>query len=262
MPSNTTNFQWLKPTVAGDNDIWGDELNSNLDSQDSLIRSFMNSFIGATAPTTAQAGTLWLNNTTSPYVYSIYDGTNWAVIGSLNPTAHTFTGTSVSAYIGDMKFSAQSANHGSWILCNGQSLDTTTYSGLFAVIGYSFGGSGATFFAPNMQGQVAGAIGQGSYVGATNRTSGQFVGGESTTLSVPNMPSHSHTINTANVTGAFSSFDGPFAGNILPGSAGLWTNSTSINIFSTQINPTGSGASFTNMQPTLFVGNYFIYSGA
>lgn len=37
-----------------------------------------------------------------------------------------------------------------WILANGASLSTATYPALFAVIGYNFGGSGASFNVPNM----------------------------------------------------------------------------------------------------------------
>ena len=36
-----------------------------------------------------------------------------------------------------------------YVLCNGASLDTTTYANLFAVIGYTFGGSSANFNVPD-----------------------------------------------------------------------------------------------------------------
>jgi microcystin-dependent protein len=35
-----------------------------------------------------------------------------------------------------------------WLICNGASLSTTTYAALFAVIGYTFGGSGPNFNLP------------------------------------------------------------------------------------------------------------------
>lgn len=37
-----------------------------------------------------------------------------------------------------------------WLLCNGQSVTTSLYSELFAVIGYNYGGSGADFNVPNL----------------------------------------------------------------------------------------------------------------
>jgi microcystin-dependent protein len=36
-----------------------------------------------------------------------------------------------------------------WLLCNGASVSTTTYAALFAIVGYTFGGSGASFNLPN-----------------------------------------------------------------------------------------------------------------
>ena len=36
----------------------------------------------------------------------------------------------------------------SWLACDGDTLDTTTYATLFAVIGYEYGGSGTSFDLP------------------------------------------------------------------------------------------------------------------
>lgn len=40
-----------------------------------------------------------------------------------------------------------------WLKCNGASLSTTTYSSLFGGIGYTFGGSGASFNVPDLRGE-------------------------------------------------------------------------------------------------------------
>jgi microcystin-dependent protein len=47
-----------------------------------------------------------------------------------------------------MDFARPTAPAG-WLPCDGQSLSTTTYAALFAAIGYTWGGSGANFNAPN-----------------------------------------------------------------------------------------------------------------
>lgn len=39
-----------------------------------------------------------------------------------------------------------------WRLCNGASLSTTSFPALFAVIGYTYGGSGSSFLLPDTQG--------------------------------------------------------------------------------------------------------------
>ena len=37
MPTTTTNYSWNKPTVGGDEDLWGGYLNGNWDSLDTLL---------------------------------------------------------------------------------------------------------------------------------------------------------------------------------------------------------------------------------
>lgn len=71
-----------------------------------------------------------------------------------------------------------------WLICNGASLDTTTYAALFAVIGYTFGGSGANFLLPNL----AGRFPQGAGTLAAT-------GGEAThLLTAAEIPAHAHPI--------------------------------------------------------------------
>ena len=42
-----------------------------------------------------------------------------------------------------------------WLLCNGATLSTTTYAALFAVVGYTYGGSGGNFLLPSMTNKFA-----------------------------------------------------------------------------------------------------------
>ena len=51
--------------------------------------------------------------------------------------------------IGTIMESTSNALDSTWLLCEGQSLDTTAYADLFAVIGYTYGGAGANFNLPN-----------------------------------------------------------------------------------------------------------------
>jgi microcystin-dependent protein len=159
-------------------------------------------------------------------------------------------------YTGDFKHSLQSANHGRWLICNGQAVSRTVYSALFAIIGTAFGaGDGSTtFLLPNCLGRVNGSIGQGS--GLSNRTPGQVVGAETHTLTVAQMPLHNHIDGTASINNnlSFGSSSTTVAGNINVQSS----TSTALHAITSS---TGGGGSHNNMQPTIFLGNTFIYAG-
>lgn len=79
-----------------------------------------------------------------------------------------------------------------WELCNGQSLSTTAYPELFALIGYNYGGSGESFNIPNFNNCLARA-------GTIGADWGPF-GAENTTLTVENFPGHSHSVITTSAS--------------------------------------------------------------
>jgi microcystin-dependent protein len=136
---------------------------------------------------------------------------------------------------------------------------------LFEVIGTSFGSDGeGTFKIPDMRGRTACAIGQG--VGLTNRTIGAYVGAETHTLSVDEIPSHAHTItdnghthsyvNNTNDQGTDNAFGTETAADQVDVASTTGNSTTGITI-----NSTGGGQAHNNMQPSAFIGNVFIYTG-
>lgn len=82
-----------------------------------------------------------------------------------------------------------------YLLCDGAVVSRVTYSALFAVIGVTFGSgnSSDTFHLPDLQGRVIVGAGQG--VGLSRRNIAEKAGEESHTLSVGEMPAHTHTQN-------------------------------------------------------------------
>jgi len=66
--------------------------------------------------------------------------------------------------IGDIKASLQAANHGKWLLCDGQAVSRTTYADLFTLIGTNFGtGDGVTTFnVPDYRGKFLRGLGGNS----------------------------------------------------------------------------------------------------
>ncbi len=155
---------------------------------------------------------------------------------------------------GDFKFSAQTTNHGKWLLCNGQGVSRTTYPSLFEIFGTSFGaGDGTTTFnLPDFRGRIFGAIGQGK--GLTNREIGNSVGEERHAMTAAELVSHSHqqSIGYSSGSGYYGSTS-PGVGSVFYNQADGFTSK------SEKTSTAGSSAPFNVMQPTIFAGNVFVY---
>ncbi len=83
-----------------------------------------------------------------------------------------------------------------WAYCNGQTLAIAQNQALFSLLGTTFGGNGVTTFQlPNLQGRVPINTGQGP--GLSNYNLGQVGGVETNTLTINNLPSHTHSGNVA-----------------------------------------------------------------
>jgi microcystin-dependent protein len=119
-----------------------------------------------------------------------------------------------------------------WLLCDGAAVNSTTYPDLFGAIGYTWGGSGDTFNVPDLRGRAPIGSGQGS--GLTNRTLAQKGGEETHQLTVAEMPSHSHTLET------IPNYDG---------TNGYWELNMMANPETVTTNPTGGDQPHNNMQP-------------
>uniref|UniRef100_A0A6C0HS71 Phage tail collar domain-containing protein n=1 Tax=viral metagenome TaxID=1070528 RepID=A0A6C0HS71_9ZZZZ len=80
-----------------------------------------------------------------------------------------------------------------FLYCDGSSLSTTTYSALFALIGYSYGGSDGTFSLPSFKGNMPlGGNGDTTSNNPVPSYGGSIIGGNST---ISDVPSHTHTIS-------------------------------------------------------------------
>lgn len=81
-----------------------------------------------------------------------------------------------------------------YLLCDGQSVSTTTFADLFAVIGYTYGGSDASFNVPNLQGRIP--VGRDT-AQVEFDTLGEASGSKTNTLVTANMAAHTHSGTTA-----------------------------------------------------------------
>lgn len=102
-----------------------------------------------------------------------------------------------------------------FLLCDGTSYATASYAALFAVIAYTYGGSGANFNVPDLRDRTI--VGVSS---ANSKTLAQSIGANtvtptgnsgSTTLTSQQIPSHLHTggtMGTGTISGGF--YNPPF----------------------------------------------------
>ena len=164
---------------------------------------------------------------------------------------------SQDTFIGEIKMFAGNFAPQGYALCNGQLLQISQHQALFSIIGTTYGGDGqVTFALPDLRGRAP--IHAGTGPGLSPRNLGSSGGLETTTLTVNNLPSHSHTVNAISATGNSNSPTGN-----LPASTGFldneYSNATTpaATMGAGMIGSTGNGQAANNMQPYVTI-NYII----
>ena len=136
-----------------------------------------------------------------------------------------------------------------WAQCNGQLLSIASNSALFSLLGTFYGGDGRTTFAvPGLRGRTP--IHQGNGPGLSAKSMGQRGGNENTTLTIANLPPHSHNRGISTAAGEENN---PL-NNFVAAHAGAFNEDASNQVASSN---TGSNTSFSNRDPYLVV-NYCI----
>lgn len=100
-------------------------------------------------------------------------------------------------YLGEIRAFGFNYAPVNWAFCNGQTIPISQNTGLFSLLGDTFGGNGRTDFGiPNLMGRAA--IHTGTGPGLTNRRLGQMGGQTSVTLTAAQIPGHNHGLNVDN----------------------------------------------------------------
>ena len=137
-----------------------------------------------------------------------------------------------------------------WLICDGSAISRTTYANLFNAIGTTYGtGDGSTTFnLPNLKGKIP----VGYDANDTDFNTVGKTGGEKThTLTVNEIPSHSHTVN-------FTINDADYSANVYQLFGGEQTNANAS--YSKTSKATGGSQAHNNMIPYVTM-NYIIYAG-
>jgi microcystin-dependent protein len=129
-----------------------------------------------------------------------------------------------------------------WALCNGQLLPINQNQALFSLLGTTYGGDGRVNFAlPDVRGRVPIHVGAGHTLGER--------GGEQThTLSVSEMPQHTHGLNATTVDADTNLV----AGTIFAAAANAYNAVASLLALpAATVTMTGGSQAHPNMQPYL-----------
>lgn len=154
-------------------------------------------------------------------------------------------------FVGEIRMFAGNFAPRGWAFCDGQLLAVSQNDALFSLLGTIYGGDGRTTFGlPDLRGRIP--IHAGSGPGLSPRRLGAKAGAEKVTLTVNQMPSHTHNFQAST---NFADETAP-EGNVLAQQSAAqlyFSGSPTINLAPQSIDNIGGSRSHTNLQPFLCI---------
>ncbi len=158
-------------------------------------------------------------------------------------------------FIAEIKMTATNFAQQGWAMCDGQLLQISQSTALFALLGTTYGGDGRiTFGLPDLRGRAPMHPGNGP--GLSSRRLGEKGGTETVALTTSQMADHGHTMK---VVGAFADQSSPVGNSLAQtasGRGGFFFYDNDDNkgaMASDALAQTGGGTAHDNMQPFLTV---------
>ena len=153
-------------------------------------------------------------------------------------------------YVGEIRMFAGNFAPNGWMFCEGQTLPIAENEVLFQLIGTTYGGDGQeTFNLPNLASRVP--IHMGTGPDGTTYQIGEMAGTEQETLTVQQIPNHTHPLTASTAVGNQSS---P-GGNVLAQSPLSITpyieDAPSVQMNAGAVSPQGGSQPHENTQPFL-----------
>ena len=135
-----------------------------------------------------------------------------------------------------------------WALCNGQLMPINQNQALFSLLGTTYGGDGRqTFGLPDLQGRVP------THTGGMGHFLGEKGGEQAHTLTISEIPTHTHTLNGSTTQ---ASTNAPDTNTVLSGSTPQNIYAGAANLVAMAPNAianVGGSQAHPNMQPFLTI---------
>lgn len=155
-------------------------------------------------------------------------------------------------YVGEIRIFAGNFAPAGWMFCEGQLLPISEYETLFNLIGTTYGGDGqSTFALPDLRGRIPLHQGNGFVLAETG-------GAEEITLTVAQIPAHSHPLLGSQGTATSTSPAGNVGARVtVAGVFPYGTDNPPQPLSPQAVGPVGGSQPHTNFQPYLCV-NFII----
>jgi microcystin-dependent protein len=160
-------------------------------------------------------------------------------------------------YVGEIAIFAGNFPPNGWLFCDGNCLPISENETLFQLIGTTYGGDGEySFCLPDLRGRLAMHPGTGP--GLSSYSQAQAGGVESVTLTLNQIPSHTHAPAASTAPGTSASPQGNVPANSGSNSAQYTTSTTGLLTQPAQtLGIAGGSQPHTNLQPYVAI-NYII----
>lgn len=159
-------------------------------------------------------------------------------------------------FVGEIRMFAGNFAPRGWAFCDGQLLAVSQNDALFSLLGTIYGGDGRTTFGlPDLRGRIP--IHAGTGPGLSPRRLGAKLGSEKVTLTVNQLPSHTHVIQASNdVANELTPADTRTPAQA--GTADLYQSAAPVvNMSTAAVSTLGGSRSHTNLMPFLCI-NFII----
>ncbi len=150
-------------------------------------------------------------------------------------------------YVGEIRMFAGNFAPAGWMFCEGQLLPISEYETLFNLIGTTYGGDGqSTFALPDLRGRVPIHFGDGVTLAETG-------GAETVTLTVSQIPAHTHALVGTSANGTSPNPGGNLLAQPAATIQPYTVEQTTLNMNPGAIGSVGGSQPHDNFQPYLCV---------